>query len=963
MAYFIVIGTDNDVKGVVDEVKGAHLQHNVITSGCIVSEEDDLYYHWDVFNERGERTKENREPIVLHNALTNQISQFKTLLPEGAIANVFIVSKCFDEKESETLQMVCEELDQIGGAMLSGLLIDIVLVGYDLNKPEDVTIRPHWRLLESLRGLCKRGRFHANVLYVNNMDYMGAATNVDSHTLAKFICHWSKVVCAGGYDPMATVNSDVYAIGLSEHQYDFGDLNDFFKLSAEERILDRTLHDAPSPDTAELLDTNYFKKIDLSAPWIDGLCTIKSSWAEYCTLEWDQNKPLSESPYSLSCQEQAIASFLNSYLALYISEEQREIDRLNAEIETHESEKSNLMLKSDGENEDEIKKLDSKIDGCSSLIKIHEENIRKNKFYDADSFIEGFGNRQLITDEDEADYNESKSSIERMIEYVKSAEGIAVMREAVERATVEDELPDSYPASEIANVGHLKGNEVSPVQMPTSTQQPSEDIAADGKDELSERSGCLFWFKDLFRKKQTDTETSAHNVLPAGNIIPQSIDQQTSGFLNDKLEQAVVALRKADEVRSWWSNVCEMVEGYEKRQKECSFLMDGEKDVNGDYVTGKTGYRPAWHRKSVSLIDMDRVRYFRDNDNYYRDNVNRLKDRWFDKSESNENRMTMLELIKHQVLDPLVGRYHTLKWDGSNPFVNEIIPDAVMHEIIEEDIKQSKPFVEYVRIKESNLNANLNISFYSNNQNIPVVANEFRDKYEVGTISISPVYLEDFVNSLCVMQVLDIPEHVDAIMDFKPKMEAQLSRFKIDIKLEAASIVGSTTSVEGKARAIYDWICANIAYDTTEQIHDAETCYRTHRGVCQAYCELFCRMAEAVGLTADIIVGKIKDVNGEVSEKMHSWIFVYTHAYEGIFMDPTWGAGSVDGTTFHKNENDSMWFNVTPYWMIFSHYPDLQYWSKLDITVTEDQFRKLPYVLPAKDSDGKDFLFECVGRI
>ena len=102
MAYFIVIGTNNDVKSVVDEVKRAHLQHNVVTSGCILSENDDgLYYHWDVFNENGEKTKENNESIVLHDALTNQISQFRTFLPDYAIPNVFIISKCFNEEEMQ----------------------------------------------------------------------------------------------------------------------------------------------------------------------------------------------------------------------------------------------------------------------------------------------------------------------------------------------------------------------------------------------------------------------------------------------------------------------------------------------------------------------------------------------------------------------------------------------------------------------------------------------------------------------------------------------------------------------------------------------------------------------------------------------------------------------------------------------------------------------------------------------
>lgn len=127
MAFFIIIGTNNDVKGVVDEVKRTHLQHNVITSGCIVREEDSLYYQWDVYNGKGNKTKDSKESIALHDALTNQVSQFRTLLPENAIPNVFIVATCFDEEGCNTLQLVYEELCQIGGATLSGLLIDIVL--------------------------------------------------------------------------------------------------------------------------------------------------------------------------------------------------------------------------------------------------------------------------------------------------------------------------------------------------------------------------------------------------------------------------------------------------------------------------------------------------------------------------------------------------------------------------------------------------------------------------------------------------------------------------------------------------------------------------------------------------------------------------------------------------------------------------------------------------------------------
>ena len=280
MAYFVVIGTNNDVKSVVDEIRNAHLQHNVVTSGCILSDGDNQYYQWEVFNGKGDKTNENNDSIELKDALTNQISHFKTLLPNDVVPNVFIVSSCFDSDGCETLRMVYEQLCHIGGAKMQGLHVDIVLLGYDLKTPEDVTVRPDWKLLESLRGLEKTGNFHTDILYVNNMDYMGAATNLDAKVLGKFLCYWSKMVCAGDYNPKATVHSNVYSIGMSEHQYDFRDLNEFFRLSAEERLLDRTLDAEPSVDTKALTSHNYYKKIDMNCPWIHGLCTIHRDWEE-----------------------------------------------------------------------------------------------------------------------------------------------------------------------------------------------------------------------------------------------------------------------------------------------------------------------------------------------------------------------------------------------------------------------------------------------------------------------------------------------------------------------------------------------------------------------------------------------------------------------------------------------------------------------------------------------------------
>ena len=977
MAYFIVIGTGNDVKHVVDGIKDSHLQHNVVTSGCVICKKEGMFYDWNVFNEKGEdKTQKDNGPINLHDALTNQISQFKTLIPEGVIPKVFIISTCFDEDESDNLQMVYKELNEIGGTVLMGLQIDIVLLGYNLQKSSDVTLRPHWNILKSIRGLGNQGQFNTNILYINNMDYSGAATNVDARILCKFLCNWSKMVCSDG-NPRAFVQNRVYSIGMSEHQYDFRDLNEFFSLAAEERLLERTLNNAPSSDTQVLLNTKYYKKINLDYRWIDGLCKIQSDWESYSSTEWDPSVPLASNAYSLSRQEHELASYLNSYLQLYIAQEQREIERLNGKINEKEAEIVKLSdlanteteiqegenIENDSTTEERTEKLKNEIINLQTQIRRHEANIARNTFLDADGFNAQFGHSVLLTDEDEEQYNEHHDKVLGLIDYVKSVEGINTMREAVNRAIGEDSLPQSYPDAAVQNIGFVEPRTDANSTISTQTTSPDSSSDISATKEQKARSGCLGAFWGIFKRK-SKTTIEQHANQEELSTLPGTapIDSITAQNLIQKLNNCVNALKKADDVHNWWTNLCDTVEKDQKRQEECLLKMNGEKDLNGRYLPGKEGYHLPRHRKSTSLIDMDMVRKYRDTDTYYHQNLDKFLSRWFDAEEKPCNKMSMPELIKHQVLDPLVGKWHTLKWDGTNPFVNENISNEQMHEYIEHDTQQSKPFVEYVRLQNDNLTTSLNVQFFSNNPNIPGNGPEFRQKYTLGNQNIGPVHLDDFVNSLCVVQVMDIPNHIDSIKDFKPKCETELHPLHADITATTLKVVGIATTIEDKARAIYEWICANIAYDTTKQIHDANTCWNTKRGVCQAYCELFCYMAEKVGLTAEMITGKTKKQNGEISEEGHAWILVYKHEYDAILIDPTWGAGTVNGNKFVKNKDNSTWFNVSPYWMMFTHFPEKEEWSLLDINVTEEQFKDLPFELPQTDSDGKDYLFEMLTR-
>lgn len=171
----------------------------------------------------------------------------------------------------------------------------------------------------------------------------------------------------------------------------------------------------------------------------------------------------------------------------------------------------------------------------------------------------------------------------------------------------------------------------------------------------------------------------------------------------------------------------------------------------------------------------------------------------------------------------------------------------------------------------------------------------------------------------------------------------------------AASVTQGKTSPREKAHAIYSWIAANIAYDTSYSIYHADEAYDARRGVCQAYCEMFYHMAKAVGLRTEIISGISKDPDGGVSDSGHAWIFAYLTDNAGIFIDPTWGAGSVNGGKFtRRNPKDQTWFDVSPAWMIFSHFPNDERYQLLPEPLTRAQFAAIPSYGPLLQEFGFD---------
>lgn len=929
MAYFIVIGTNNNVQCVVDEIKNSHLQHNVITSGCIINQNEGLYYHWDIYNSNGTKTADSGS-ISLSDAFSNQIAQFKALLPPDEKPYILIISTCFDEIECEYLKMVCSELGKIVGTTFGGIYADIVLLGYDINHSDDVTKRPHWRMLELIKGLKIPSAVSTKILYINNIDYTGAATNADKELLGRFLCHWSKMVSAGGIN---TINSACYSIGLSEYQYKLSDLDEFFNCSAEEIRLKRKIDANPSNDTQKLIDSNDFTKIDLDYHWLDGLNTIKGEWESYCTDKWDWDKSIDENPYSLTRQEYKLASYLYDYLKLYVETEKREIENLEKEKELKKAE----AAETSGED---INRLEEE-------IKLHQRNIDKNTFIDAANF---FAKGSTSHTESEVVEND----VRKLIDYLRITEAKGVLEEAINRTS--DALPTAYPAAVIKNVGHAKPIEredsIAPTPPTIGTDEPEEHNGQEVPREEFPRKESFWkrfvsWVKSLFKKDTTISNTYTNDIELDNNAPGTETEGPTETPAvavfdhKEAIEKCRYALDKIAENRIWWNRLCAMI--------------DSSKAQISNYGHQMKEFSPKEHRKSRSLIDMDMVRTFRDSHAFYKERTEDFLSHYFAK----DNIASPKELIKKLILKRLAGKYQTLQWDGNNPFAKDSLSAEDIGKYVNYNLIHSNVFVEYIGPSTANLATRILQLFYSNNKNITTDPAGFRESYSIKSNKIIPKCHFDFTNSLCVAQVLDIPDHIDSIKDFKPKREYQLSSLSDDITFKAVEIVGTAQTPYNKAKIIYNWLCQNIEYDTTRQIHDADKCLSMCRGVCQAYCELFCHFAEAVGLTAEIIIGKAKTPHGKIADEKHAWLFVYTDAYNGIFIDPTWGAGYINNDgVFKKNDDTSMWFNVPPYWMAFSHFPDEQYWMKLEIEITEEQFEHLPYLEPDKDKDGKDELFK-----
>lgn len=513
MAYLIVIGTNDKVNGVVGEIVKSHQLHNTVSSGCIATNEDGgLIYKWTPLGDGKEC--ESAGACSLKDMLTNHLANFKTVLPTHEAPKVMLVSNCMDSEDEKRLEWMLEELLATGGVAFSMPQIDIVLIAYDLLKENDVALRPSWRILKDVKGLLDRNHSRVNLLYINNMDYCGAATNIGDKLLGRFLGHWGIMADAGC---RIIFNNGVYSIGLAEYQYNFEDLETYFELDAERALIERKLNAQPSSATLELLDKKRCFDIDLKLLWLDGLKAIEDTWNTYCDTKYDFAIPLKNHVYCLERQKKHIVSYLHGFLKIYV-------EKCNNELSEHEedlvTEKSRLegLIKQQSEIQSQIDHLEQEsskelqnafdmvvsdinkqhdiIERINSEILHLRNEIENSTFMDADEIALQYDPTALVTDDEKENYKAVLERYAQLESYVQSDEGARLIKRIILESV--GKKCAAYPQIDLDSIGRLEEIVCVTPPSPPGPQKETEE-----SDPLSSRKGCSpwSWFLSLIEKK------------------------------------------------------------------------------------------------------------------------------------------------------------------------------------------------------------------------------------------------------------------------------------------------------------------------------------------------------------------------------------------------------------------------------------------------------------------------------
>lgn len=167
-------------------------------------------------------------------------------------------------------------------------------------------------------------------------------------------------------------------------------------------------------------------------------------------------------------------------------------------------------------------------------------------------------------------------------------------------------------------------------------------------------------------------------------------------------------------------------------------------------------------------------------------------------------------------------------------------------------------------------------------------------------------------------------------------------------------IVEGASNDEAKALKIAHFITGSINYDSEflktrihacPQTDSRRILFDTQLAVCSGYSYVFQDLANLAGLSCKKISGHARTSLNDISRKgtRHAWNLIWIDNEPKLF-DVTWADGQ-----------DNQWLGVNPSMMIYSHFPNNVEDQLLQETITFDQFKQMPIVLPTDSNASLDF--------
>lgn len=207
---------------------------------------------------------------------------------------------------------------------------------------------------------------------------------------------------------------------------------------------------------------------------------------------------------------------------------------------------------------------------------------------------------------------------------------------------------------------------------------------------------------------------------------------------------------------------------------------------------------------------------------------------------------------------------------------------------------------------------------------------------------------------------------------FRQLRAGRTSKIPPEVRELTERITGDCTNDMQKARAIYDWLTANIRYDSVEwanivrggdsYTHDHSPLAVLERGttVCTGYAGLFDAMCASAGLDSTFLIGNVRGYRGTeddelVSRVKHAWSAVKIDG-EWNLLDATWGAVQEGESPEEASARADYYFLTPPSQMVYDHLPEEETWQLLDDPLpTGRAFSVLPNVKPSFFQNGLKF--------